>query len=121
LLDDLKLEWSCHWKVLLWSFLEKSSPSLLAALNLRLADLASIDQGVNAGLRQAVARLVHAKAKGLGFDPILPAMFVIIVGASLLHCLAVSVGVLSRGSANGEGEDGRGDQPVDANFHQIVL
>ena len=57
---------------------------MFAAFYLLLADLASIDQGVNAGLRQAVARFVHAKAKGLGFDPVLAAMLVIIVGAGLL-------------------------------------
>jgi hypothetical protein len=49
-------------------------------------------------------------------------MRVIIVGACLLNCLAVGVGVLSRGRSNKEGDNATADQQVDASFdHQIVL
>jgi hypothetical protein len=77
----------------------------LPTLNLGLADFTSIDKGINAGLGQRLACFIHAKAQGLSFDTVLRAVPMIIVGASLLHSLAV--GVLGCGRADREREDER--------------
>src|SRR4029079_13104538 len=87
--------------------LSASPTTTLATLNLGLADFASTDKGINAGFRQRLACFIHAKAQGLSFDTVLRAVPMIIVGASLLHSLAVSV--LSRGRANRKREDDRSE------------
>ena len=74
-------------------------------LDLGLADFPSIDKGIEAGLRERLACFIHAKAQGLSFDTVLRAVPMIIVGASLLHSLAV--GVLGCGRAHREREDDR--------------
>ena len=62
-----------------------------------------------------MSRFVHAKTQGVGFDTVLTAVAALVVGARLLHRLAI--GVLSHGRANGEGENDHGDEEVSTEFH----
>ena len=70
----------------------------LPPLNLLLANLAGGDQRVHASLREPLTGAVHAKAERLGFNSVLATMLLVILGASLLHCLAI--GMLRRSYAS---------------------
>jgi hypothetical protein len=71
-----------------------SSAASFAPLNLLLANLTVSDQRIHACLRQPLPSTVHAEAERFCFNPILTTMLLVVVGASLLHGLAIGIGAL---------------------------
>ena len=72
----------------------------LAAIDLFLADLAVLDQGIDTGLGQVVAIAVHAGAQARGFKPVLATILLVVVLASGLNRFADRLGVRRPGEAS---------------------
>ena len=88
--------------------LSASAATSLPPLNLLLAYFAISDQRIHTCLCQPLPCAVHAKAEGLGLNPILATMPLVIVGAGLPYRLAI--GMLGRSHPSGKGEYKNGNK-----------
>src|SRR5262249_45030692 len=56
-------------------------------VHLGLRDFSSFDKRLHAGRREAWPRLAHAQIQSRGLEPVVPAEFLVVIGAVSLHVL----------------------------------
>jgi hypothetical protein len=80
---------------------------LLPALDLRPADFSGLNQRVDTGLRQFMAVAVHAQTESFCLEPILAAIFLVVLAAIFLHGVAIGQRERRPGESDGKDENSK--------------